>query len=81
MVADLQAKLKPVATLAYRLAARKKPAPPAVNVTNATDANATDASENATDANATEAAEDATPEEAAEAEAEAELESEMKDEL
>ena len=82
-VADLGLKLKPVATLATRLALKKKPIEAKVVDKNATDANATDA--NATDANATDAADEpaaAEPEKTAEEkEAEAKLEEEMKSEL
>ena len=69
-VAELAAKLKPVATLATRLAAKKKPIEAKV-VSNATDANATDAE-------ASEAEEAKTEEEKAE---EAKVEQEMNDEL
>ena len=69
-VAELAAKLKPVATLATRLAAKKKPVEAKV-VSNATDANATDAE-------ASEAEEAKTEEEKAE---EAKVEQEMNDEL
>jgi len=72
LVADLTTKLRPVASLAARLALKKKPIVAKnlsdENATNATDVNGT----NATDANATEPEE--TPEEKAETE-------EMKDEL